>query len=888
LPAFAESPVREGGDECGKGIRRSSRLSKNLPEGTKYFDEGRFGEQVSEGGYASAGFAEAVKMPRAEAREASPLGGRLIMERYVCIHAHFYQPPRENPWLEGVELQDSAYPYHDWNDKITAECYAPNTASRILDSEQKVIDLVNNYSQISFNFGPTLLSWMERYKPEVYQAILEADKLSRENFSGHGSAIAQAYNHMIMPLANKRDKTTQILWGIKDFEKRFGRSPEGMWLPETAVDMETLEILAETGIKFTILAPGQANRVRRIRKGAKWHDVDGGRIDPTTAYLCHLPSKRTISLFFYDGPVSQDIAFGGLLNSGEAFAQRLLSAFDDHRDWPQIVHIATDGESYGHHHRFGEMALGYCLHFIESQSLAKITNYGEYLEKHPPTHGVEILENSSWSCVHGVERWRDNCGCNSGMHLGWTQEWRKPLREAMDWLRDTLAPIYEEKGRKYLKDPWKAREDYIEVILDRSPDHVEKFLERNAVRELSGEEKTGVLKLLEMQRNAMLMYTSCGWFFDEISGIETTQVIRYSARALQLAEELSGPPLEKDYLQILEKADSNIPEFEKGSKVYEIFVKPTMIDILRVGVHYAISSLFEEYPESIRIYCYGAESEIYDRIEGGRLKLAVGKTRILSEVTWDEETISFAVLHLGDHNLNGGVRPFMGEEAFLAMHGEIKEAFNKGDIPDVIRLMDKHFGVNNYSLWHLFKDEQRKVLDQILRSTLEGVEISFRRMYEENYPIMGFLKSLQMPLPKHLTVAAEYIINMDLKRVFEGEDVDTERLENLINETKKWSLEIDKGTIGFVATSWLNALMEKLRRQPEEVASLVKIEKVLQLLKSLSVELDFWKPQNECYSIERKLTHSMKERAAKGDDLAKRWVEVFPQLCSHLHLKGVE
>jgi alpha-amylase/alpha-mannosidase (GH57 family) len=807
------------------------------------------------------------------------------MERYICIHGHFYQPPRENPWLEEVELQDSAYPCHDWNERITGECYAPNTASRILDSDRRIVDIVNNYSKISFNFGPTLFSWMERHQPETYRSLLEADRLSMERFSGHGSAIAQAYNHMIMPLANRRDKTTQVVWGIKDFQRRFGRFPEGMWLPETAVDTETLEVLAEFGIKYTILAPRQAKRVRRIRRGAKWHDVSGGRIDPTTAYLCLLPSRETISLFFYDGPISQDIAFGGLLSSGENFAQRLLSAFNDHRDWTQMVHIATDGETYGHHQRFGDMALAYCLHYIESQNLAKVTNYGEYLERHPPTHWVEIFDTSSWSCIHGVERWKGNCGCNSGMHPGWSQAWRRPLREAMDWLRDTLVHFYEEKTKECLKDPWKARDEYIEVILERSAENVEKFIQQNAVKELSGEEKTRLLKFLEMQRNAMLMYTSCGWFFDEISGMETTQVMRYSARAIQLAEELSGASTEREYLQILQKAPSNVPQFENGATVYERFVKPGMLDLLRVGGHYAISSLFEAYPESTHIFCYQAESEVYDKLEAGKLRLAIGKTLIKSEVTWDGESISFAVLHLGDHNLNGGVRKFMGDEAFSLMQGEVKEAFGKGDIPEVIRLMDKHFGMNNYSLWHLFKDEQRKVLGQILRSTLEGVEISFRKVYEENYPIMSFLQNLQMPVPKPLTVAAEYIANVDLRRLFEDEDLDTGKLEGLINEAKKWSLEIDKGTIGYVATSWLNTLMEKIRQQPEDVALFEKIEKVLQLLESLSVEVDVWKPQNECFLIEKKLYGSMIDRVGKGDDVAKRWVEVFPQLCSHLTVK---
>ena len=807
-----------------------------------------------------------------------------MMERYICIHGHFYQPPRENPWLEGVELQDSAYPYHDWNERITAECYAPNFASRILDADKRVSDIINNYSKMSFNFGPTLLSWMEHHRPKTYQAILEADRLSLERFSGHGSAIAQAYSHMILPLANRRDKYTQVLWGIKDFEKRFGRLPEGMWLPETAVDVETLEILAELGIKFTILAPRQARRVRRMMRSARWHDVGGGRIDPTTAYLCVLPSKKSINLFFYDGPISQDIAFGGLLSSGEAFVQRLLSAFNDQRDWPQIVHIATDGETYGHHRRYGDMALAYCLHLIESGNSAKLTNYGEYLERHPPTHWGEVFDHSSWSCVHGVERWKENCGCNSGMHPEWNQAWRKPLREAMDWLRDTLAPLYEDQSKEFFKDSWKARDEYIDVILDRSNENVEAFLARNGTQELVREEKVQALKLLEMQRNAMLMYTSCGWFFDEISGIETTQVLRYAARALQLAEELFNAALEKEFLRRLEKVPSNIPEFEQGAKIYERVVKPAMVDLLRVGAHYAISSLFEEYPESTRIYCYQARSELYDKTEAGRIRLALGKTHIQSEITMEEETISFAVLHLGDHNLNGGVRKFMGEEAFSAMQEEIKEAFNKGNISDVIKLMDKHFGMNNYSLWHLFKDEQRKVLNQVLRPILEGTEISFRKVYEENYPLMNFLQSLGMPLPKPLAVAAQYIVNLELIRIFEAEDFHSEKFENLINQAQKWSWEVDKETIGFVATSWINRLMERLMQEKEEAPILERVEKALKLLQSFSIELDLWNAQNSCFSIGKALGDEMKERVEKGDDPARRWVKTYRQLCSHLHV----
>ncbi|OGQ79875.1 MAG: hypothetical protein A3F90_06550 [Deltaproteobacteria bacterium RIFCSPLOWO2_12_FULL_60_19] len=495
-----------------------------------------------------------------------------MADRAICIHGHFYQPPREDPWTGRVEQQISAAPFHDWNARISAECYAPNTASPILGAGDQVIKTVNNYAAMSFNFGPTLLSWLERRRPAVYRAILEGDRLSRGRYSGHGSAIAQVYNHMIMPLAGRRDKKTQTVWGVKDFERRFGRQPEGMWLPETAVDIETLEVLAEAGIKFTILAPHQAQRVREIG-GGEWRDVSGGKIDPTEAYLCSLPSGRVMSLFFYDGQLALDVAFRDVLNNGEHFAGRLQRAFRDEKDRPQIVHIATDGETYGHYRAHGDMALAYCFHAIERDGLGRLTNYGEYLANHPPAREVEIVERSSWSCAHGVERWRADCGCGSGMHPGWTQAWRKPLREAMDWLRARLGAIYEEEARPYFRDPWEARDDYIELLLDRSADTARRLLKRHALRKLTREERQKVFKLMEMEKHGMLGYTSCGWFFDDISGIETVQVMRYAARAMELAQELRGIELEPEYVRLLESAPSNA--YGDGARVYELLVRPS-------------------------------------------------------------------------------------------------------------------------------------------------------------------------------------------------------------------------------------------------------------------------------------------------------------------------
>ena len=805
------------------------------------------------------------------------------MKKYICIHGHFYQPPRENPWLEEVEFQDDAYPYHDWNEKITAECYAPNAASRILDTNGRIIDIINIYSKISFDFGPTLLSWLARHKPDVYNAILQADALSRDRFSGHGSALAHAYNHMIMPFANRRDKYTQIIWGIKDFQKRFKRFPEGMWLPETAVDIETLEVLVSLGLKFTILTQRQAKRIHKIGEEGNWQDVRGEKVDPTMAYLCNLPSGRTINLFFYDGPISQDVSFGGLLNNGEIFAKRLIAAFNDQKKRPQIVHIATDGETFGHHHRHGDMALSYCLHYIESNSSIETTNYGEYLEKHPPTHAVEIFENSSWSCIHGVERWRDNCGCDTGMHPEWTQEWRKPLRNAMDWLRDTLIPLYREEASRYFKNPWDVRNDYIEIILDRSHDKVDTFLEEHALKELSKEEKIRSLKLLEMQRHAMLMYTSCGWFFDDVSGIEAVQVMNYASKAIQYGEELQNVDLESEYLKHLEDAPSNI--FENGARPYELFVKPAKSDLLRVGAHYSISSIFEEYPEHITICCYSAKSEQYNKAGAGKLTLAIGKANISSDITWDEKTITFAVLHLGDHNINAGIKDFSAEEDFTRMQDEIKEAFEKGDIPEVIRLMDKHFSSNIYSLWHLFRDEQRKVLHQILQSTYEDIETSYRQIYENNYTSMNFFHSLNIPLPKPFSSTAEFILTVDLKKIFENGDIDLEKLVRLIDEAKRWAIKIDVTTVGFVVSSWVSSIMEKLNEQPENVQLFETIDEIMGAIKPLSLSLDLWKAQNIYFSISRNFYNSMKEKAERGDTQAEHWVDDFLKLGEYLHIK---
>jgi alpha-amylase/alpha-mannosidase (GH57 family) len=803
------------------------------------------------------------------------------MERYVCVHGHFYQPPRENPWLEFVELQDSAYPYHDWNQRIAAECYAPNAASRILDEDDRIVRIVNNYSRMSFNFGPTLLSWLEENEPFVYRAVLDADRESRSRFSGHGNAIAQVYNHMILPLANRRDKETQIVWGIRDFERRFQRPPEGMWLAETAVDLESLDLLAAHGVRFTILAPSQAGHVRE--PDGPWRTVRDDGIDPKSAYLQRLPSGRSIALFFYDGPVSRSVAFEGLLRNGEQFASRLAGAFASGTDGPQIVHIATDGETYGHHHRHGDMALAYALDKLDAESGVQLSNYAEFLERHPPAREVRILENTSWSCAHGIERWRSDCGCSSGSHPGWRQAWRGPLRAALDRLRDRLAHFYERSAPALLKDPWRAREDYIGVVLDRSPENIARFFGEHGAHTLSATERVEALKLLEIQRHAMLMYTSCGWFFDELSGIETVQVIQYAGRAVQLAQELFGDSLEETFLADLENAPSNLPGIGDGRRVYERFVRPAVIDLEKMAAHYAVSSLFERYPDRARIYSHTVERRDARVFEAGLTKLVVGQALFSSEITGESQEMSYGILHFGDHNVNCGVREFQGDESYQTMMAQGRELFERADFAEIIRLFDRHFGEATYSLKSLFRDEQRKIVTAILKPTLAEADAAFGQVYDRHAPLMRFLADLGVRLPGVFRMTAEFVLNRNLRRAFKYEIFELERIQGLLETARLEKIALNTTSLSFTLEHTLESLMEEFRQRPSDVELLRRIGPVFAMAQRLPFEVTLWKPQNVFYELSSRVFPEFRSRA---DPEAREWVSLFQVLGESLSVRS--
>ncbi len=803
------------------------------------------------------------------------------MDRFICVHGHFYQPPRENPWLELVEQQDEAYPFHDWNERITSECYDPNTRARILDRHGRITKLVNNYARISFNVGPTLLSWMEDSAPATYAAILDADAESRRRFGGHGSAMAQVYNHAIMPLAHPRDARTQILWGIRDFVHRFGRDPEGMWLAETAVDDDTLELLAAEGIRFTVLSPYQAGRVRP-RGQAHWTDVSGGRVDPTMPYLATLPSGRTIAVFFYDGPISQGVAFEGLLADGRRFADRLLSGFGQ-RGGPQLVNIATDGESYGHHHRHGEMALAAALEHLDTRDDVTLTNYAAYLDRFPPTYDVEVVPQSSWSCAHGVERWRSDCGC--GVVPGQHTRWRAPLRAALDDLRASLEARYEDLGGELFTDPWAARDDYIEVLLDR--DHrLEGFLDRHVVAPLDPRGRATALQLLELQRHALLMYTSCGWFFEDLARPEPFQVLRYAARALQLARAVTGrDDLEPRFLDLLARAESNDPRYGDARAIYERLVRPEITGLEHVAAHFAIASLSQPYGEVERIGAYQVVQEDEARSRAGRAQLGTGRLTVRSVVTEDESRFEYTVLHLGDHSFVCGVRLRGDDASYADLQAIFEGHFQTADFPAVIRAIDHHFEAEPFSLRDLFRDEQRRILDRVLATTMEEVEASYRSIYRGRAPLMRYLSELGTGLPAPLRSAAEVVVNAELASQLGTSGPDPSRVAALLEEAERFGLDLDEDGLAHTLSTSIARIAGRISQllaggyetlttfEPRHAGTLQRVRDLIEVVDLVPFEAYLAPAQDVMWRLLTEHHGHLVRRATGGDAAAIRWLE---------------
>lgn len=769
-------------------------------------------------------------------------------KRYLTIHGHFYQPPRENPWLESIELQDSALPFHDWNGRIACECYTPNSVSKIVDYKNQILDIVNNYSLMSFNFGPTLMSWLETHAPYTYERIIQSDVQSSYDNSGHGNAMAQVYNHIIMPLANTKDKYTQTIWGIKDFQYRFGRMPEGIWLAETAADDETMKVLVDCGIKFTVLSPYQAQKFRKIGD-QNWTDVSWGNIDPAQPYRYYIKSdpSKYIDLFFYDGAISKSVAFDELLTDGNKFISRLKDGIAEHRPYNQIVNIATDGESYGHHTKFGDMALAYVLRIRAQDEGFIITNYANYLDAEPVQCEVDIKPVSSWSCAHGVGRWCDDCGCSTGGGSGWNQKWRKPLRDALDYLRDDLITIFEKASEDYFIDCWDARNGYIDVILDRNELNTRKFFDKYLKPGLEYKDKVNALKLMEIQRQAMLMYTSCGWFFSEISGIETTQIMKYAARAIQLAADFSDKDLETKFLKILDKAHSNIPGFGSGKDVYEKFVKPAAITTKQIASLWALSSLYTEHERTVGLYCYEITRHSYKKVTKGTTNLIIGRIEIKSKVTLEKSDLIFALLQYSGGDFHCAIKEYGDINSFNKITNDLINAYVENPITETIRQLDESFGRDYFTLKDIFIEERRQILNKFIKNKLGKFSNNYRDVYNEGKDSIIQLRKLGLDVPNEFKLAAQYTLSQDFNGLFDDENtIDESVIQAAIEineEAKLLGLDLDKEP---TSRFFSNEVSERVFSFAKTLES-HRLEKALEIfnfIDALDIKVDIAEAQN--------------------------------------------
>ena len=811
-----------------------------------------------------------------------------MSEKWVCIHGHFYQPPRENPWLEAIEPQPSAHPYRDWNERITAECYRPNVAARVIDGQGQIIQIVDNYQRMSFNVGPTLMSWLEAKAPDVHTALVQADRDSVKRFGGHGSAMAQAYNHIIMPLASARDRATQVTWGIADFKRRFGRVPEGMWLPECAADTATLEALAAQGILFTVLAPHQAKAWRP--PGGEWRT---SAVDPGRAYVYKLPSGNTIDLFFYDGSTAQAVAFERLLSDGHHIIARMTHRGPVEGGGPTLCHIATDGETYGHHHRYGDMALAWALSQVEQGwNGTRLTNYAEFRTKVPATWECQLQENSSWSCAHGVSRWREDCGCNSGGRPGWNQKWRRPLREAFDWLRDQAYATLESVGTVLLKDPWAARDAYVHVLLGGEAAR-EDFLATHAKAALTADERVRVLSLMEMSRHAMLMYTSCGWFFDELSGIETVQCMQYAARVAELIATVRGTSVEADVIERLGAAHSNLADEGDGKRVWQQRVRPARIDPVKVCAHVAVHALVEardphhQAPERPNVETIdGFKVEFLDWLErkSGRARMVAATVQIRSNLTEAATVMCFAGLHLGEQHVTGGVRQPPDASEWAATLAELRDSLETGDVFAAQRAIDRHFPGAHLSLGSLLPGSRERVIGAVLGDAIRAAERELAENYDQHAPLIRWLVAHELPVPESLHMIAEAALRRRVLTNLGSEEASFSALRQQMVEAAEVKVSLDTPEIALAASEGLRRLIDRAAAGSDvDPTALETVARAAEVASRMKTPVDLWFAQNATFKLLERLPQ-LRMRARTGDATAGRSAVELERLARALRL----
>jgi hypothetical protein len=667
-----------------------------------------------------------------------------------CLHGHFYQPPRENPWTEVVVREPSAAPYHDWNERVTAECYRPNGWARILDEQGRIVAIVDNYKRLSFNVGPTLLSWLEAHAPGAYARIVAADRAERR-------AIAQGYGHAILPLCNDRDLRTQVRWGLADFRHRFGRHAEGLWLPETAVDDRVLAVLAEEGVRFTILAPAQVTALRPLHAGGRgdggWREVDASRPEVPSVVRWRHPDDPGVGvdIVVYDGAISHDVAFGGF--SSQAVVDRVVGA------GRELVAVACDGETFGHHHHFADRGVAYALAVESGRRGVSLPRLADWLAAHPPTLEARVAV-SAWSCAHGVGRWKEDCGCSTGGEAGWNQAWRAPLRAALDVVGAAATEVFERRGPEVLHDPWAARDAYVEVLLGAVDGQA--FVAEHVV---AGADPVTALVLLEAQRHALLMYTSCGWFFNDLAGLETVQILRYAARALDLLDEVGEAAPVEAFLDVLAGARSNRAEEGTGRDVWERYVVPSRVDPGRIVAHLALTDLLggDEPPDSLG--GFAVEREVQESVGRGVVTATAGALTLTHGRTGRTTRWAYGALHLGGLEVTGAVREAAGEPGRDAADvAALLDATRSGErVTELLRLLVERFGPREFGLESALPSEGGDVARVVAGELADRFVAAYEQLRADHHDTLAALALAETPLPPELRLPLEAVLSRRLE-----------------------------------------------------------------------------------------------------------------------------
>ncbi|MBN2070752.1 MAG: DUF3536 domain-containing protein [Candidatus Krumholzibacteriota bacterium] len=799
-------------------------------------------------------------------------------KRHLIIHGHFYQPPRENPWTQRIDRQESASPYHDWNERISRECYRPNARSRRLDGYGRVTRLVNNYEAISFNFGPTLLSWIEDKDPALIDQLAEADRASARRLGGKGNAVAQVYNHIIMPLANIQDQKTQIRWGVSDFEKRFERSPEGIWLAETAINDLSLGLLIDFGFRFAILSPFQAEKFRPLGKSGGWKTVDDGSIPTGRAYRSYTRTgkgkrrtDRFIDIFFYDARLSTDISFNHLLSNGDRLAEAISDSFE--RCGGDLVTIATDGEIYGHHEPFGDMALAYLIDEGARRYDISLTNFSAYLDSHETQFEVVLKagkngEGTAWSCSHGVGRWKEDCGCSTGGLPGWNQKWRTPLREGLDTLRDRLSAIFEKKGALLLTDPWQARDDYISVMTPRSVEKVSSFIREKSRVDLSDEDLSLACRLLEAQRNALLMFTSCGWFFNDISGIETVQLLKYAARAIELGGCEDAADIENEFLLALEKARSNTAPAGTGRDLYLEAKSSSSVRPSFLAGQYVLASSLSSTEASPEIFGYNFNISDDTVMEVSGITLNIGRVSMTSPYTLEKNDFKYILVVGTPARVACMLNECAGSEEFESMKSHFSALPADTDYFDIVADMADYFEGNIFVMRDLFSEDREKILGLLAKKQILEVKSIFEKLYFENREILRLFKETSLTPPESLLAPARAVLAERLSGEIDRwtESFDTAGLDGIkkvISESNYYGIELDKSRTLKIFTGFFLGMLSPMRESLSNKIS-DQLFTFAEYCREIDLELPHHDIQNEIFTILETRVGDAADRIATG------------------------